>query len=292
MKFKLVHTQKHVLAESVTWDSRRGCLFWIDIQMASLFTIKPDGLHFRKWSFSDRICSMGLCCSGRLIIALAKQVILFDIEEQKSTLLCNIEEDIEYTRLNDGKVGPDGAFWVGSMDERANRESVGALYRVTADGDVQPMIEKIKVSNGLAWSLDTKTMFHADTGSSWIDRWDFNVDDGSISNRVRISHSISDVDGRPDGGACDVEGNYWSAGVSGALINCYSREGNLLSSIPVPVSSPTTLCFGGANLDTMYLTSMTYKQSEEKLVKYPFTGMLIACDSPVKGVPVTLFDDC
>ncbi len=30
-------------------------------------------------------------------------------------------------RLNDGKVGPDGAFWVGSMDERAPRQATGSL---------------------------------------------------------------------------------------------------------------------------------------------------------------------
>jgi sugar lactone lactonase YvrE len=30
------------------------------------------------------------------------------------------------TRLNDGKVGPDGAFWVGSIDDRGrNREPIG-----------------------------------------------------------------------------------------------------------------------------------------------------------------------
>jgi sugar lactone lactonase YvrE len=36
-------------------------------------------------------------------------------------------------RLNDGRVGPDGAFWVGSMDERVPSEPLGSLYHVGSD---------------------------------------------------------------------------------------------------------------------------------------------------------------
>ena len=33
--------------------------------------------------------------------------------------IAEIEADNRHdTRLNDGKVGPDGAFWVGTMDDR------------------------------------------------------------------------------------------------------------------------------------------------------------------------------
>ena len=41
--------------------------------------------------------------------------------------LCRVEADNRGTRLNDGKVGPDGAFWVGSLDDRGlkQRDPIG-----------------------------------------------------------------------------------------------------------------------------------------------------------------------
>jgi sugar lactone lactonase YvrE len=76
------------------------------------------------------------------------------------------------TRLNDGKVGPDGAFWVGTMDDRGlpTREPLGALYRIAGDGTVERKVDDVCVSNGLAWTPDGRTMFHSDSSGKWLDR--------------------------------------------------------------------------------------------------------------------------
>lgn len=128
-------------------------------------------------------------------------------------------------RLNDGKVGPDGAFWVGSMHAEA---LMACLYRITGDGGAERKIGGLATSNGLAFTADGRTMFHADSRQCWVDRYDLDPATGTLSGRTRIAHP-DEAMGRPDGAAADLEGRYWSAGVSAGVLNCFSREGRWFS---------------------------------------------------------------
>ena len=102
---------------------------------------------------------------------------------------------------------------------------------------------------------------------------------------------LDDTLGRPDGGATDEEGCYWSAGVSAARLNRFSPEGQFLDSFPLPVASPSMPCFGGADLGTLFVTSLRHNRPNEMIEKYPITGSVIYGISPVAGSPVGRFRD-
>ena len=65
--------------------------------------------------------------------------------------------------------------------------------------------------------------------------------------------------GRPDGGACDMAGNYWSAGPSAGRLNRFSADGELLDWIELPIATPTMPCFGDDDMRTIYVTSLDSK---------------------------------
>jgi sugar lactone lactonase YvrE len=50
-------------------------------------------------------------------------------------------------------------------------------------------------------------------------------------------------------------------------------------------------CFAGADLKTVFVTSLRSGRAPELLAKYPLTGTLIAARSEIAGSPVALFDD-
>ena len=192
--------------------------------------------------------------------------------------------------MNDGKVGPDGAFWIGTMDDRPVKEAVAALYRVTADGTAERKITGLVVSNGLAWSADGQMMVHSDSRACWIDRWTFDPGTGHISGRTRL-RTLTNEEGRPDGAATDCDGGYWSAGVSAGCLNRLSMDGALLDRIPMPVPQPTMPCFGGPDMRTLFVTSLSDGQSEEVRSRYPQSGGVFQTRVNVAGVPVGLFAD-
>ncbi len=256
------------------------------------FTASTSRRRWRaSWSFPSEVGSFGLTESGKLVVALRHAVGIVDREDGSFRELAVIEGDRTDTRLNDGKVGPDGAFWVGSMENsgRSDAEPIAALYRVDGKGRVEKKIDGVFTSNGLAWSPDGRTMFHSDSRGRWIDRWSFDPATGAIGDRKRIVKDIGEADGRPDGAATDANGHYWSAGVSAARLNRYDADGKLLESYPVPVAAPTMPCFGGPDLRTLFVTSL--QRTPEALVEYPLTGVTIVARSPVAGAPVSRFRD-
>jgi sugar lactone lactonase YvrE len=283
------------VGESPVYDDRENALLFEDIVNRTIHSIALAGGVHRQWHFPSEVGAFGLTGQGRLIVALRHEVGLFDRGTGTFERLCTVEDGNPDTRLNDGKVGPDGAFWVGSMDDRgrpaSERLPLGSLYRIDGSGRVEKKVEGLITSNGVAWSADGRTMFHTDSSGRWIDRWRFDPATGEIAGRTRIRAEIDDADGRPDGGACDMEGCYWSAGVSAARLNRYAADGRLVASYPVPLAAPTMPCFAGPDLKTLFVTSLTAGRSAEALARYPLSGMVLMGPSPVAGVPVSRFRD-
>lgn len=278
------------LAECPVYDDRAGRLLFCDILAGAIHAVEiASGAH-ASWSFPSLVASYGLCESGRFVVALKDSIVLFDPASGASTHLADVEADKPTTRLNDGKVGPDGAFWVGSINEAPDKAAIGGLYRIDASGRVEQKVDGIKASNGLAWTADGRTMFHTDTRGVWIDRWDFDPASGAIANRTRIAMP-DDAVGRPDGGATDMDGFYWSAGISAAKLNRWSRDGALVESFDVPAAAPTMPAFGGPDGTTLFVTSLREGRSAEQLEKYPLTGSVFAGQAGVAGAPAFRFRD-
>jgi len=89
----------------------------------------------------------------------------------------------------------------------------------------------------------------------------------------------------------DCEDGYWSAGVSAGCLNRFSINGALLDRIPMPVPQPTMPCFGGPDMQTLFVTTLSDGQSEEVRSRYPQSGSLFQARADVAGVPVSLFAD-
>lgn len=282
LDFACIADLKCGIGESPVYDDRRGHLYFVDIPGRSVFRLGGDGGPPETWSFDSEVGCLGLAASGRLVVALRDRVILFDPESDAQEEVCRVEADRPETRLNDGKVGPDGAFWVGTMDDRPQKEPIGALYRVTAAGAAERKVDGLIVSNGLAWTADGETMFHADSRGPWIDRWRFDRRTGNISGRHRFAEP-QEEEGRPDGGTCDATGDYWSAGVSAGRINRFAADGTLAEFHRMPVPAPTMPCFGGADFRTLFVTSLRAGKPAEVIERAPLSGGLFSAAAPVAG---------
>jgi len=135
--FELVWDSRCGVAESPVWDASTRRLLFCDIPGKRIHALSVDGGARTTWDFPEVVGSFGLCLSGRLVVALRHHVVLFDPRTRSLEKLTEPVDEPATNRFNDGKVGPDGSFWVGSMDERSPRQKTGALYRVTPQGRVE-----------------------------------------------------------------------------------------------------------------------------------------------------------
>ena len=279
---------KAVLGESPVWLAKENALYWVDIPAPALHRLDLASGTLKTWKMPQTIGSFGLREKGGAVVALRDGLHFFDFGSGKFTAIANPEAGKTTNRFNDGKVSPDGRFWAGTMDDEQLKRPLGALYRLDPDGSCHRMVENLIVSNGLAWSGDGKTMFHSDSKGQIIWTYDYDTATGRIANRREVARPTEEI-GRPDGGACDMEGYYWSAGISSGMLNRWSPDGKLDRQIPMPCTSPTMPCFGGPDMKTIYVTSLRHNVSAERLAAKPLSGGIFALKVDVPGVPVATF---
>ncbi|WP_067339222.1 SMP-30/gluconolactonase/LRE family protein [Stappia indica] len=276
------------LGEAPVWDPVARSLYWVDILHPAVYRFDPaTGLN-ETCETGKLVSSVMPCGDGSLAVATQDGIEFLDFASGTLQPLVDPEAGIPENRLNDAKVGPGGAIWVGSMRLDASKPS-GALYRVAADGTVTRKESGISVSNGMAWSPDNRVFYFVDTVPGLIYAYDFEPGKGVLGNR-RVLARIPEGEGRPDGIAVDREGGVWCAIWDGWRVNRYLPDGRHERSIEMPVPRPTSVAFGGEDLATLYITSARTRLPASTLSEAPLSGGLFACTPGLSGVPITLFD--
>lgn len=279
---RLAWDARCAVGESCLWDGAAGRLLFCDIPAGRIMAFHPADGTRHTWQLPDLVGSFGLCRSGRLIVALSNRFVYFNLETSVATDFAGPIAEPAECRLNDGKVGSDGCFWVGSMDRDPRRRPVASLYRLRPDGVVERKATGYGISNGLAWSPEGTTMYHADTPRGQIDTWRFDAVTGTIGER-RLFAQLSKEEGLPDGAAMDSSGVYWSAGVTAGCLNAIGPDGRLVRRLPLPVGSPTMPCFAD---DMLYVTSLRREADAGA-----HAGGLVRLPAPAMGAPIPRFAD-
>ena len=124
-------------------------------------------------------------------------------------------------------------------------------------------------------------MYFADSPKQTIWRYTFDRIEGSLSDGVVFATTEGDV--YPDGAVTDAEGYLWNAQWGGSQIVRYAPDGCVDAIIPVPVSQPTCVAFGGPSLDMLCVTSAQQDLDAEALASQPTAGDMHIFASPIKG---------
>lgn len=285
--------------ESPLWHADEQVLYWVDIPARTVHRLDPASGAHHAWLLESEPASLAIADSGGLIVATRNGVLHLDTAstgasatdigatEARTTVIAPAPYDTAITRFNDGKVDGAGRYWIGTIYEP--RDQPAAAMYVLEQGNLRcAWTGGMTNSNGLAFSPDQKTMYHADTSAHLLRRFDYDVATGTVGAehvfRQFSADKANNYGGRPDGGAVDSEGNYWSALFEGARIVKLSPQGEVLAEIALPVRCPTMVAFGGPNLRTLYITSAGARPAEE-LAQYPFSGKLLALQVDVAGRP-------
>lgn len=243
------------LGESPVWDERTQKLFWIDIQAPALHRLDPQTGTHDQWDWPEVISCCGLADNGAMIVSGRSGLWVFDPDTGIRDLAYPIPPLADDMRTNDGKVGPDGAFWISTMQDRADRGPAGVVMRIDGTGDVRTMLEGFTTANGMEWSPDGRTFYMSDTRALWVDRWDYDPQTVTLSDRRRFV-TFEPGEGKPDGAAIDTTGAYWCAGIYAGRLTRFSPQGARLATHQLPTKMTTMPCFGGADMKTLFVTSL------------------------------------
>ncbi|BCS93750.1 SMP-30/gluconolactonase/LRE family protein [Metallosphaera javensis (ex Sakai et al. 2022)] len=230
------------LGEGPLWDPRNGTLYWVDIEGGKLHVTREG--KDRTIDAPSMISALGLTEDPDTLIASAGLTLYR--YSHTFTPISSIKG--EGVRFNDGKCGPEGEFWVGTMDLKEERD-VGTLYRF--NGDFTPLVDHLIISNGMDWFRNVYYLVDSPRKRVYA----FRVRGDELES-LGAAVETSDYPGVPDGMVVDSSGLIWVAHYGGGLITvweAFSRRPVL--EIRTPVKIVTSLTFGGPDLNQLFITS-------------------------------------
>ncbi|MBT3992309.1 MAG: SMP-30/gluconolactonase/LRE family protein [Rhodospirillaceae bacterium] len=271
------------LGECPVWHAEESCLYWTDIDGKTFNKFDPSSGQNTAIEVAERFGSFALREKGGFVVATENGFKLFDAKSNSLTAIDDPEGNKPNNRFNDGRCDRAGRFWAGTMVEKGEQVPDGGLYRLGADQSCHKMVEDIILANSLAWSPDNNTMYFSDTRAPMVWAYDFDLASGDISNQ-RNFIEFGEGDGVPDGAAVDSEGCFWLAQPRAWRICRYTPTGELDTLIHLPVSKPTMCAFGGPDLKTLYITSISTGLTAEELAPQPLAGGLFAIELDTQGL--------
>lgn len=279
------------LGECATWSVAEQAFYWADIHGQSISRLDPATGARRDWALPAAPGCFALTGDGALVIAAQDGVHRLDTATGALSLLQAPPYDPAVFRFNDGALDRQGRFWFGSMFADFRTQGIeaakgrGTYYRYDGRALI-PGFPGVTMPNGTAFSPDGRTMYRAETYDRAIWAYDYDIEAGMPSNG-RVFARTPEEFGLPDGATVDADGGYWSAMPMGGWILRFDRSGALVGQYKVPTARPTMCTFGGPDLTTLYITSMTYPEAVDAGDVH--AGAIFTMETDVQGLPAPLF---
>jgi sugar lactone lactonase YvrE len=276
------------LGEGPVWDSATQTLLWVDIDAGELRRFDPASGADESVVVPGGVTACGLRDGGSFVLATVNGFALASWTGGRLELeiVGEPERENKRVRMNDGKCDPFGRFWAGSMSY-SETEPLGSLYVLGSDRHIVPVASGLTISNGLGWSPSGDTMYHIDSATYSVAAVDFDPAAGSLCER-RILWEVSSANGMPDGMAVDAEGGLWIAFWNGHAVRRYAPSGELLAEVEVLAGQVTSCCFGGSQLEELYITTAAQGLSSVEVAK-TLAGRVFVADPGVAGLQVARF---
>jgi sugar lactone lactonase YvrE len=295
MQAELIFDAQNAVGESPVWHAGEQALYWVDIPAKALHRWREadsKGQGVQTWHASEMIGCIAIHASGGWIAAMESGVFHLLPQADGSVIekpLASITYPTAGMRFNDGRCDRQGRFLAGTMlMNMADSRQEGCVVSYQKHSILKTVVQGLFTPNGMAFSPDGRTMYLSDshTKSQLVWAFDYDTESGTPSNR-RVFVDMNSLPGRPDGAAVDEDGCYWVCGNDAGLIHRFTPQGKLDQSLAVPVKKPAMCAFGGADMKTLYVTSI--RPANMDLTDQPLAGGVFALRPGVRGISEPVF---
>ena len=240
------------LGEGPVWQADTNTLSWVDILSGTLHILQGDRvLSIETGQYIG--AAVPVASDGQYLAALTTGFYLMD----KTGLIDKIGSPLDMPlrcRFNDAKCDRKGRLFAGIIGLYGDEGKKGRLYCLE-NGAISTVLEGMVLPNGMAWDDDRGLFYMIDTPTGTVEAYEYDGESAHVSH----SHTAAVIEeGVPDGMTLDAEGNLWVAQWGGGKVCCYAAEsGRKIAEIVLPASNVSSCCFGGRDLDCLYITTAT-----------------------------------
>jgi sugar lactone lactonase YvrE len=279
------------LGEAPLWDA--NALIYVDIVAGAIHRHNFDKSTHETIAVEDNVGFAVIDTTGSIIAGIGNgSIYRFTFGTDERELLALPARDIEGNLANDGKCDRSGRIWCGTKNKNENAANTGSLARFDGGPKLTEVLFPVHISNGLAWSPDNSKLYYNDS-SDVIWQFDYDLKLGKISDQ-RAFVKLPKDGSVPDGMTVDSNGSLYVAKWRGSRVDVYDEVGDvgkLAYSIKIPTALQiSSVAFGGADLQTLFITSASVGLTDSESQRYPDSGRIFALRMQVAGLPEARFD--
>lgn len=273
-----VAATRGILPEGIVWNPWAERLTWVDIELGLLHvaTVASTATVLSVLDLGDQLGCALPSSAGGWVCGLGRSLAVVSamgVVDATPPLLRESE------RFNDGHIDPQGRLVIGTLNSDGP-DGEQLLLRLEHDGTVTTLEDTVGISNGLAWSPDGSTLYHADTAARTITRRPY----GDVVGEPTVFVTI---DGMPDGIAVDADGCLWVTVFDAGRVDCYAADGTWLAerSIVVPNAHVASVGFAGPALDVLVLATGMPVMRQWLRRRRADDGYIFTMPAPARGLP-------
>jgi L-arabinonolactonase len=284
---RLAVDARNQLGECVLWCDRTERIWWTDIQRATLWCCEPAAGRTHSWKMPERLGSFALTESeDTLLLGLESMLAFYQLSTGAVEPICAVEPELGSTRINDGRCDRRGNFVFGTLNEDRRRERIGSFYRLDPGLHLEKLpLGGVAIPNSICFSPDRARMYYCDSTEAIIRCCDYGPRLEDIRND-RVFVELEAGPGSPDGSTVDSNGGVWNAQWGGARVVRYTPDGRTDRVVAIPTSQPSCVCFGGKDLNHLYVTTARDELPDSVLETEPLAGGLFcAALTGLHGIP-------
>jgi sugar lactone lactonase YvrE len=276
------------MGETPIWIPEEQAVYWVDTVTHQIFRYDPQTTQ--QQAFQPDLPARALCrrAAGGWLLITDTGLAFWNQRTNACELIANPYADTPDIQFNDGIIDRQGRLVTGSFNHTTLEAPDGELYRLDPDRSMHKLDSRLVLSNGIAVSPDSHTLYVAEMFAHKITAYDYDAATGTVSNR-RIFAYIPPEDGMPDGVTVDREGCVWTAHWNGWRVTRYDPTGKLERTLMLPVKIPTCIGFGGENMSDLYITSAWYSLTDQERKDQPWAGDLLRVKLDVQGLSEPTF---
>jgi len=219
---------------------------------------------------------------GQGLIVSGRNISFKPFDGGETQLLLDRDEQNGNVGYNDITTDAAGRVYAGSLGnspvfDDGRDTAQGDLHLIDLDGSSRIVGQGITLTNGLGFSPDGNRLYHSDTRENCIYQYEVH-DDASLSEKTVFLHL---GDRLPDGLVISEDGAVWVAlAGEGGGVQVINEDGSPREFVPIPVPMCTSVCFGGENLDELYIVSGSGGQDTDR------GGNIYRVHTQVRGLAV------
>lgn len=260
--YKVLGLEGVLLGEGPFWDTAEKKVKYLDIIGKKLITLDLETEKCEFVSLPEETGCAVKTQSGALVFGCETGVY-----DENFNLIAPLSKE-KGVRFNDGRASPDGKLFLGTIELSGN----GALFCLEKR-KLHECIGNVKISNGLDWSLDLKTMYYCDTATKKVIALSY-----PDLTPIKTVVDFEKEEGKPDGLCIDKNGDLWIALWGGGCVVCVDAEsGEISERIKFPAKYTSCPAFVGDDFDLLFVTSAKGDDESE------FAGRCFVLKTGAKG---------